>query len=417
MAYSSLGYAAAYSGLAPCDHAWLDPDSNVPEILGVAASLWAYDVIFVSCAWELEIPRLVAALSASGVTPFRAQRPASQPLIVGGGPITLSNPDLPGAVCDAVFIGEADNAFPMISTALLAASGRSDALARLSAIPGMWIPSGGLPAPDPVTVRLPARPLHSVFTGVPNEFSGAFIVEVGRGCPRGCRFCVAFGGRNAAFYNVDAILSTVPDGTSRVGLLGAAVSDHPHLEQIVASLADRGIGTTLGSFRADRVEPGLVSMLAAGGLKTLTVAADGSSQRMRNSIGKGITEAHLRNAAEVARSCGIDRLRVYVMIGLPGETRQDVLEFAALMNDLAPGVHVVVSVSPFVPKRFTPLEGSPFAGVGTIRKMISELGRALDRGIEMRAGSVKQAEIEHRLSNVMLADAPDLIRGLVPVRA
>ncbi len=413
MACSSLGYAAAFDGLAPCAMAWLPDGSSAPAIDRGSQSLYSYDAVFVSCAWELEVPRLVAALAASGIEPFATRRPSAQPLVVGGGPLTLSNPDLFGAVCDAVFVGEADLAFASIRAAMADAVSRTDALGRLSAIPGMWIPSGGGPAPAPVAVRLPAVPLHSVFTDRPNEFSDAFIVEVGRGCPRGCRFCVAFGGRNAAFFPVDDILAVVPAGVARVGLLGAAVSDHPGLKRLVRELGVRGAGVTLGSLRADRVDPELVAMLAAGGLKSLTIAADGASDRLRESIAKGITATHIRRAAAVALSCGIRRLRVYVMIGLPGETADDVSEFAALMNEFAGDLHVVVSVSPFVPKRFTPLAGSPFAGVSNIRRATARLGVLLDRRVEMRAGSARQAETEYRLSTVDGAGAVPLLEEMI----
>lgn len=413
MACSSLGYAAAFAGLAPCDHAWLAGDTAEPVISGSGSSLYSYDVIYVSCAWELEAPRLVTALSASGIEPFAAARPGTQPLVIGGGPLTLSNPDLLAAVCDAVFIGEADDSFQAIAGAVEDASGRQDALSKLSAIPGMWVPSAGGQAPGAVTVRLPAVPLHSAFPGQHNEFSDAFIVEVGRGCPRGCRFCVAFGGRKARFYDAESILAVIPAGADRAGLLGAAVSDHPQLKHIVRTLGARGTGVTLGSVRADRVDRELVSMLVSGGLKTLTIAADGSSQRIRDQIGKDIGESDIRNAAGVARDCGIKRLRVYVMIGLPGETPDDIREFGLLMNDLAGDVNVIVSVSPFVPKRFTHYEGLPFAGVANIRRLVAGLGAFLDRRIEMRAGSVKQAELEYRLSTVRLADAQGLLTEIV----
>ena len=410
MAYSSLGYGAVFSGMQPCDHAWLDgsgADAR-PFVVESGASLWSYDVIFVSIAWELELPSLVKALRSSGIEPFAARRPASQPLLVGGGPLTLSNPNLPGAVCDAVFIGEADGAFADLNRALHVATGREDLLSRLAAIPGMWVPSSGAACPDPVVAKLPEIPLFSAFPGRDNMFSGSFIVEVGRGCPRGCAFCVAFGGRRARFYPSEAITAQVPDGTSRVGLLGAAVSDHPDLKGIVSTLRDRGIGVTLGSLRADRVEPDLVSMLAAGGLRTLTVAADGASESLRKSIHKGVTADHLIQAARVARETGIEKVRVYVMLGLPGEQSGDVAEFAGLVNAMAAITNVVVSVSPFVPKRFTPLSDAGFAGVGSIRRRISELKRMVRPAVQIRAGSVKEAEFEHRLSHAEMREIPDL---------
>lgn len=410
MACSSLGYGAAYALLQPCDHAWLHgpgPDAR-PVVVESGASLWSYDVIFVSAAWELELPALVRALRTAGIEPFAVRRPTSQPLLVGGGPLTLSNPDLLGAVCDAVFAGEADAAFPDINQAVHAATGRLDLLSRLASIPGMWIPSSVLACPEPVVVKLPETPLFSAFPEMDNLFSGSFVVEVGRGCPRGCSFCVAFGGRRPRFYPADRIINAVPDGTSRVGLLGAAVSDHPELNVIVSAFRDRGIGVTLGSLRADRVEPELVSMLAAGGLRTLTVAADGASEGLRRSIHKGVTAEHLLKAARIARETGIDRMRVYVMLGLPGEQSDDVVEFAELVNSMAAMTTVVVSVSPFVPKRFTPLATAPFAGVGIIRRRISDLRRMVAPGVQIKAGSVKEALFEYTLSHARMHEIPDL---------
>jgi len=412
MANSSLGYAAARAGLSPCDRAWLPEGAALPEVVGTVGSLYAADAVFVSCAWELEVPRLVSALAASGIEPFADSRPGTQPLVIGGGPLTLSNPDLLAAVCDAVFIGEADRSFKSIDSAIAAAGSRRDALDNLVRIPGMWVPASGAVAPIPITVRLPESPLHSGDSGSPNEFSDAFIVEVGRGCPRGCRFCVAFGGRRASFYPVQTILDAIPEGTKRAGLLGAAVSDHPGIVEIVRELSARDTGVTLGSLRADRVKLELVRMLADGGLRTLTVAADGSSQRMRDLIAKGITADHLNGAADVARACGIKRLRVYVMIGLPGETDDDMAEFAALVNGIARDLHVIVSVSPFVPKRFTAFEGTPFAGVPVIRRAVSRLGGLLDRRVEVRAGSARQAEVEHRLSTARLADVRSVLSSI-----
>ena len=209
---------------------------------------------------------------------------------------------------------------------------------------------------SPVCARLGDVPLRSPASLRPNRFGGAFLVEVGRGCPRSCAFCVArTGTAPARFSPADRILAAVPEGIARVGLLGAAVSDHPQLVPIVRELADRGIEVTLGSIRADRATPELLDLLARTGLRTLTVAADGASEALRAAIRKDIHATDLLAAADAARGAGLRRLRLYAMVGLPDETEADLAELCDLLETPASRLRVAVSVSPFVPKRFTPL--------------------------------------------------------------
>jgi len=377
-------------------------------------SLGEFQVIWTSVAWELEVKDWVRALWDSGIAAVAADRPGSDPLVIAGGPLTLSNPDLAGAVADAVFVGEADQAFPMLRQAVDEARDRQDALERLAGIPGVWVPSIGMTVPSPVHSGPSDPPVRSRLAGEPNEFGGAFLVEVGRGCPRACTFCVARGGGGRArFVPATRILEAVPRDATRVGLLGAAVSDHPELLDLVHALKSRGAEVTLGSIRADRATPDLVSALAAAGLRTLTVAADGPSERMRRAIRKGVTEDHLRACADLAAIHRLNRLKIYAMVGLPGEEDQDVEELARLVEALAERVSVSLSVSPFVPKRFTPLEGAPFAGVPVLRRRLSLLARKVGGRARLRVTSPREAEREWHWSHLGLEAARSAIRHLV----
>ncbi|MBP7126699.1 radical SAM protein [Myxococcota bacterium] len=416
LAHSSLGFHAAWGALAPLERACL-PDvatGGMVRSLESGRSLGEFQVIWTSVAWELEVEAWVRALRESGIAPIAADRPATDPLVIAGGPLTLSNPDLAGAVADAVFVGDADQAFPALRRAVDRAREREDALEGLARIPGVWVPSRGGKPPSPVRAEPADPPLRSLVTDEPNEFGGAFLVEVGRGCPRGCTFCVARGaGTRSRFVPATRILDAIPREASRVGLLGAAVSDHPELIEIVKALNARGAAVTLGSVRADRVTPELVSALAASGLRTLTVAADGPSEGMRRAIRKGVTEDHLRACAEVAAGHGLTRLKIYAMTGLPGEEDHDVEELARLVCSLAERVSVSLSVSPFVPKRFTPLEGSPFAGIPVLRRRLALLARAVGGRARLRVTSPREAEREWRWSHLALEDARSAIRDLL----
>lgn len=414
LAWSSLGFCAASEGLAPCETATLDADLTQPSRSAVTGRrLSDFDVVFASVAWELEVPALARALALAGIAPDRGSRPSHHPLVVAGGPLTRSNPDLLAACADAVFVGEADRAFGPLTDALAKATGRDDALARLAAIPGCWVPRWAdleAPPPDPVFAPLGEVPLHSPPAMPPNRFGGAFLVEVGRGCPRSCAFCVARTGTvPARFSPPERILATVPEGVTRVGLLGAAVSDHPHLVRIVRDLAERGIEVTLGSVRADRATPELVGLLARSGLRTLTVAADGASDAVRAAIRKDIHATDLLAAADAAQEAGLRRLRLYAMVGLPDESDADLGELCDLLETLASRLRVAVSVSPFVPKRFTPLAEAPFLPVREHKRRLALLRRRIGRRVQLRITSPREAALEYRLSHVRGADADALV--------
>jgi radical SAM superfamily enzyme YgiQ (UPF0313 family) len=412
LAHSSVGFHAAWAGLGRPERAVLAVPGQAPRTLESGRTPGDFDVLWVSTAWELEVPVLATALRASGVEPRRSRRPPSQPLVILGGPLTLSNPDLGAALADAVFVGEADGSFGALRAAVDGARDRDDALARLAAVPGTWVPvlQGPGACPTPVVADPALLPARTVLADEPNEFGDAFLVEVGRGCPRACTFCVVRGGvRKASFVPADRLLAAVPDGTPRVGLLGAAVSDHPQLLEVVQALQGRRAQVTLGSVRADRVTSELLEALAASGLRTLTVAADGPSEALRASLRKGITADHLRRAADLARSHGLNRLRIYAMVGLPGETDADVDELGALVADLSTRVRVALSVSPFVPKRFTPLAGAPFAGVRDLKRRLTRLSRSLGGTAALKSTSPREAEREFLLSHVRMEEAEALL--------
>lgn len=413
LAWSSLGFHAAVDGLAPCEVATLPPDARLAaRSVETRRPLSEFDCVFVSIAWELELVDLVRALRASGVEPARATRRASQPLVVAGGPLTLANPDALSGICDAVFVGEADDSFAAIADAMGGAIDRDDALARLARVPGVLVPAvhgDDAEAPAPIWASLERLPASTTRPDRPNVFGDAFLIEVGRGCPRACTFCVVRKGtRPATFLEPERVLACIPDGTRRAGLVGAAVTDHPGLLDVVEALVSRGVRVTLSSVRADRLTQDLARLLAAGGLRTLTVAADGASEALRGQLRKGIRGERLLECARLARSAGIRDLRLYLMVGLPGETEADLDEGAGLVRSLCAVLPTTVSVSPFVPKRRTPLGDAPFAGVPVLKRRLATLRRLIGGAARLTAVSPRTAELEWRLAHARGTEALDL---------
>ena len=185
--------------------------------------------------------------------------------------------------------------------------------------------------------------------------------------------------------------------------MGAAVSDHPEIYRLTEYLAQQQINFSIASLRADRLDEGLVKALAASGQRTLTVAPEAGSKRMRDSINKGITEEHIYNAIELAAAAGMHSIKVYYMVGLPGEEDQDIQEMVdmilrlrAKMNEAGNRGELVVSVNGFVPKPFTPYQWAPLCDLKTLKRRFKMLNDGLkkDRKIKLITESLKETVIQ-----------------------
>jgi radical SAM superfamily enzyme YgiQ (UPF0313 family) len=227
-----------------------------------------------------------------------------------------------------------------------------------------------------------------------------FLIEAARGCSRTCGYCVMRRAADGGMRVVppQRILERIPADASRVGLVGAAVSDCPGLAALVRELGSRGIEVGVASLRPDRLDDELVAALASAGHRTLTTAIDGASERLRGRIDRRIGTEHVLRAAELCRRHRLHKLKLYVMLGLPDETDQDVEECARLCIELSRLVQLSLGVSPFCAKRNTPLGAEPFAGIEVVTRRLGRL-RALLRGrATVVATSVRWAWVEHQLA-------------------
>ncbi|HVE86301.1 MAG TPA: radical SAM protein, partial [Myxococcales bacterium] len=245
--------------------------------------------------------------------------------------------------------------------------------------------------------RLPAR--SQIVT--PNtELRSMFLIEPERGCSRGCHYCVMRRTTNGGMRAVppERVLSLVPDGARRVGLVGAAVTDHPRVAELLEALVDSGREVGVSSLRADRLNARIVGALRRGGAKVLTVAADGASQRMRDLVDRKHSEEQILQAARLGREAGMERLKVYNMVGLPLEEDADLDELVRFTTELSRILPVALGVAPFVAKRHTPLDGSPFAGIQEIEAKLDRLRRGLRGRAEVRPTSARWAWVEYMLA-------------------
>lgn len=411
VAMSSLGFQRIYRAIQEsdgmmCERAFLPDDDSagitpeVPVTYESRRGLAEFPVVALSIAYELEIAGIVRLLDLAGIPPLREQRDQRHPLVVVGGPLTFSNPLPLAPFADAVVVGEADALAVNVLRTIEGAQSRQTAVSGLAQIPNVFVP-------DLHGDRLPAvaRCDDSLLPAwapirTPNaELRDMFLLEAERGCSRACAYCVMRGSKSQGMRIVGRkrLLDLVPAQTKRVGLVGAAVSDHPDIVEIVRALVDRGCEVGLSSLRPDRLTDEFVSALQAGGHRTLTTAIDGPSERLRGTLQRHAHARHFERAADLARAHGM-RLKLYVMLGLPGETDADVDECAELISDLSRRVLVSIGVSPFCAKRNTPLDGAPFAGLDVIKSRLDRLRRSLQGRASIRSTSAKWAWVEHTIA-------------------
>jgi radical SAM superfamily enzyme YgiQ (UPF0313 family) len=414
---SSLGFQTIYRELhalprVTAERAFLPDDIQAAR--HASEGLFTYEsgrpvgdfpVVAFSLAYELELAGLVDCLDLAGIPALaeeRARTTRRWPLVVIGGPLTFSNPVPAGPYADVMILGEAEELVAVLAEAVAAEPDRPTLLAALARRPGFYVPAIHGEALPPIAAadddRLPAR---SQIRTPHTELAGMFLIEAERGCHRGCTYCVMRRSTNGGMRLVAParVLSLVPPEAKRVGLVGAAVTDHPGLPEILRALVDGGREVGISSLRADRLDDEIVGLLRRGGYRTLTTASDGASERLRREIDRKTSEKHLLRAAALCRDHGLALLKLYMMVGLPGETEADIDELARFALELAAvAPKLALGIAPFVAKRNTPLDRQPFEPIDVVEAKLARLRRLLRGRVEIRPTSAKWAWVEYRLA-------------------
>lgn len=413
VAMSSLGYQSVYRLIHSqpdfcAERVFLPDDLDAGSASNEPASslesdrpLGDFPTIAVSVAYELEVAGLIRLLQQAHLPILRTDRTERHPLIIAGGPLTFSNPGPLLPFVDVLVVGEADEILDFVLQGIREELPRGELLERLHSHPNIVIPAVDSGKPFVVAKANDALlPAFSVIRTPHTELSDMFLVEVERGCSRGCQYCVMRRSTNGGMriFDKQRILSLVPDEATKVGLVGAAVSDHPAIVDIVTTLAEQGRRVGLSSLRPDKLKEPLVRALGHAGYRTLTTALDGPSARLRETIDRRSKEDHYRQAAALAREYGMDRLKLYLMLGLPGETDEDIDECARFVSELSRIVPIALGISPFCAKRNTPLDRMPFAGIGKTQSRLERLRRALHGKADVRATSARWAWVEYVLA-------------------
>ena len=373
-------------------------------------------------SFEMDYFNVVKMLELGKVRVRAAERGDMDPLVIAGGPCATFNPEPLSAVIDAFVIGEGEVIMPALMDVFYQARGeglsRAEMLQRLAQVPGVYVPSlyehrygedgrllaiaPGQDVPAKVSRQwlqdLDAYPAHTVVRTENTEFN-FYLIETARGCGRHCRFCMAgYCFRRPRNRSLSVVTREVKDALQykkRIGLMGAAISDYPEINELCKDILGEGLSMSVASFRADSVTQELVDSLAESGLKTLTMAPEAGSSRMRAIINKGIEEEHLFNAMDMGLAAGIRHFRLYIMIGLPFEQDEDVEAIVDLagglkdyMEDHGSKGTLTLSVNPFIPKPFTPFQWLPMAD----KKYVEKAAKTLTQGLRKRKNIIVGVE-------------------------
>jgi len=322
----------------------------------------------------------------------------------------ITNP-LPLADCfDAFVIGEAEPILDQLIETLseYAYSPRADQLDALARIPGVLVPAlGAGSGVERQWVRdISTTEAMSLVLTDETEFNQMTLIEAARGCGRGCRFCIAgYVFRPPRYRPLESLLNQVETGlerSNRVGLLGAAVADHPQLAELAVEADRLGGRVSVSSLRVDNLAPELLDVLSRGGTRTVTLAPEAGSERMRQRINKAVSEQQIIEAADKVGAAAMNRLKLYFMIGLPDEEDEDVEAMANLgvavkqrLDAHGHGTELVMSVGPLVPKPATAYQELVQSDAGLVKHRQQILQSAFRKtGIRLRGDSPTWARID-----------------------
>jgi radical SAM superfamily enzyme YgiQ (UPF0313 family) len=430
---SNLGFQTVYKLFNAeddivCERVFLPPKSELAAQLAAGTPLLTlesqtpvseFDVFAFSVSFEWDYTNVLTLLRLAGV-PARAElRTHRHPLVMVGGAVTFVNPEPLAPFADVIAAGEGEVLIPSLLRAVQSASDRIDLLRRLAGERGFYIPSfydvryasdGTIAAFEPregtgapATVRKAALkttdavdpPATTIFTP-DTEFGSRFLVEVVRGCANLCRFCWA--GYNylpVRAFPKERILQLAERArpySDRAGLVSIALCDHPEIEEILGSLVEMGYSISPASLRLDDLTPTIIGLLRRSGERTITIAPETGSDRLRRVINKTVTNDEILAAAEMIFANGIENLKLYFMIGLPTETDEDLVAIRDLTLQLREAMlahgrgrghlgRIVGSVNPLVPKPGTAYQWLPMESDSSIERKIQRM-RSLMSGID-----------------------------------
>ncbi len=369
---------------------------DVERSVETRSPLGDFDVIAFSWQFELDAVNILEILRRSGI-PVRRER--REQVVIAGGPCTV-NPSPMERFVDAFFIGEAEAGILEVVEAVKG-RGKREALEELAQLGYVYVPGVNEGARRVYMRDLDAYfPVAQVLSEA-GAFGESLLVEVARGCARGCRFCM--GGyifrprRERSIAKLEEILKQGIEVSKpeRIALLGASVTDHSRIDELAELLLQLGLEIAAPSLRADTLTEGFVQALAKSGQRSITLAPEACEQ-LRFAVNKDMSNPQILTAAKLAKEAGIKNLKLYYILGFPGETEEHIRALAEEVKVLRreSGLALKLSINPLIPKPHTPMQWFPFPELKELRQKLRVLRKALAGVASLEVEDLKSSAIQ-----------------------
>ncbi|MFB3894766.1 MAG: radical SAM protein [bacterium] len=414
-----------------CERFFYDQsESGMPCSLESGKRLAEFDIIACSLSFELDYLNLIRLFHRAQIPLLQKERGEQYPLIIAGGIAISANPEPLADILDAVVLGEAEELIELLLDSWLRSNDiprvpgkKTGILHQLSQVSGIYVPNimdSAEHLPRLQVADLNRYPTVSQILTPNTEFKNMFLIELGRGCPYRCRFCLA-----GCFYapvryrSLEHLRTQIEqsrqftDGKTypRIGIVATAIADYPQIKEFCAEMLDKKIAVSFASLRADKAPDSLLQLLKQSGQKTVTFAPEAGSESLRNYIGKPITESALLNLVERSVSIGLLNIKLYFMIGLPHETEADIVALISLSKKLRDTLLVaskpygragklIIAITPFIPKKGTVFENEPMASRWELNKKSKLIREHLRKepNLQFQIAQPKAAELEAMIS-------------------
>lgn len=452
---SNLGFQTIYHRLnseddVVCERAFLPEPEDIQEYHTTKTQIFSlesqrplldFEILAFSISFENDFPNILTILDLARI-PFESHiRKDGYPLLIGGGVAIFLNPEPLSEIFDLFIIGEGEE---VISEFLdnyrkifreRRNRDKEELLRSSGGIEGVYVPryyhviyheDGKIKAIEPEqgfprrikrrwVSELDRFQTRSIIFTPDTEFKDMFLIELSRGCPRKCRFCAVSSiyhpFRNRNLSSLESTLRGKLLKKNRIGLTGAAVSDYPKLLPLCQEIISNGGEISLSSLRLDTISPTLTQCLKDGGVKTVAIAPEAGSERLRNLLKKGYTEEKIFEGIRNLFENHLFQIKCYFMIGLPTENDEDLKAIITLSKRIrhqiiinqkikSERLRMILSVNPFVPKPATPFQWFPLDEVGSLKRKLRMIQKGIrgERGMEMIHDLPKWAYIQTLLA-------------------
>lgn len=419
------------------------------ETLETQTPLSEFGLLAWSVSWEMDYLNLLRTLDRAGIPRRAVARDERHPILLIGGDCARINPAPLTPFIDVFAMGDGERLVPAITDLLKGGLTRGRFLEEAAKVPGLFVPSVQGPRAERSTAgkvviqqamsRKEIGPEfevpHTTLLTPHTELADKLLIEISRGCTEMCKFCwAAYAMAPIKQYPASSILATAKRGrefTGRTGLIATAVCDHPEIDRILQGLAELDFHIALSSIKIDAIRPEILGILAQQGEKALAIAPEAGNERLRRFVNKKVTDAMLREKVRLIFAHGFTSLKLYLQIGLPSETEEDVRDLVRLVADCQEIARaeakttgrmatIIPSVNAFIPKPHTPFENEPLAPEEELKAKTELLSREFARlpNVRFRGMPIGEATWEAFLAKMDENAAEVLERGAdgVPVR-